>query len=255
MERAQYCVYNQTSESFLSLGVTLGGHTFARMKSLFGFGPIRFDEGSWLLRPTALDTLGLFSARDLVYLDDTHRVVHVVDSLPALHIVKVPRDAVSLLALPVRTIISSQTMPGHQLVICVPEEMEFHLRSMPVTEPGDTNGPPAAKLAAKEFAGDRLRARRKLFPHLVAYDASGSVLTVNGVRDVSSTGLYLVTDDRWPLGTEVRMSLQRTDVPEDQPMQPIMVDLRVCRWGSDGVGLAFMQPDSEMSSLVAMQMR
>src|ERR1700688_629515 len=68
MER-QYCVYNQTSECFLSLGVTLADTTFARLKGILGKRAHRFDEGTWMIGPKGVSTLGLFSPRDLIYLD------------------------------------------------------------------------------------------------------------------------------------------------------------------------------------------
>src|ERR1035437_944285 len=131
MERQQYCVYNQTSECFLSLGVSVGDKGFARLKGLIGKRASRVDEGNWLIRPKGIHTLGFFSSRDLIYLDENHKVVHVVETFPTFRIAPVRADAASVLALPVHTIYSSQTQNGHQLVICAAEEMEFRLRSMP----------------------------------------------------------------------------------------------------------------------------
>lgn len=262
MEKQQYCVYNQTSECFLSLGVSLGDNTLARLKGLLGKGHIGFDEGSWITPPKGLATLGVFSSRDLVYLDEGHKVVDVVEGFPTFRVAPARREAASLLALPERTIYSSQTQPGNQLVICVAEEMEFRLRTLPQTVFEDRVPPrqPEPEATPKTWlppglTSDRRGAFRKRWPRLVAFDDRGEALTVHGVRDISATGMYLMTEERWPLGSEVRMSLQRTDGFDDQAANPITVQLRVSRWGNDGVGLEFIQQDAEQSAMLAMQVR
>jgi len=75
---------------------------------------------------------------------------------------------------------------------------------------------------------------------------------VHGVKDLSANGLYLMTEERWPIGTQVTMTLQRTDGLDDNPLNnAITVQLHVVRWGADGVGLAFAQPEAEESPLMA----
>src|SRR5258708_1442716 len=69
MDKRQYCVYNQTSECFLSLGVTREDRGFARFKGLLRGRAPRYDEGFWLSRPKGVHLLRLFSSRDLVFLD------------------------------------------------------------------------------------------------------------------------------------------------------------------------------------------
>jgi hypothetical protein len=62
-----------------------------------------------------------------------------------------------------------------------------------------------------------------------------------------------MTEMRWPLGTLITLTLQRTDgVSEDTLPHAITVQLRVTRWGKDGVGLAFTQSAMEESQLMAL---
>jgi hypothetical protein len=153
---------------------------------------------------------------------------------------------------------ASQTQPGNQLLICVAEEMEFRLRSIPhfVAEEPEVDEIPSPKTwAPLGLSRDRRAAYRKRWPRLIAYNSEGEELAVHGIRDISATGLYLMTEERWPLGAEVKMSLQRTDGLDDSSMNPITVQLRVSRWGADGVGLEFLQADSEHTALVAMHVR
>ena len=262
MDKRQYCVYNQTSECFLSLGVTHEDRGFARVKGFLRGRAPRYDEGQWLSRPTGFHLLRLFSSRDLVFLDAKHRVVRAIESFPPFRFVPIGKNVSSVVELPVHTIDSSQTQPGNQLVICVAEEMEFRLRSMLDLDKDDLvelsaearnmpvrNSPPARQ--------DRRTTRRKRWPRLLAYDSSGGVLEVHGVRDLSANGLYLMTKSRWPLGTLITLTLQRTDgVSDDALPNAITVQLSVVRWGKDGVGLAFTQSAAmEESPLMALATR
>ena len=262
MDKQRYCVYNQTSECFLSLGVTLGANTLHRLKGALTKGPWRPDEGCWITRPKGLNTIGVLSMRDLIYLDENHRVLDVLESFPRFCVAPERTGAASLLALPLRAIYSSQTQPGNQLVICRAEEMEFRLRSslqsaldecMPDFGTGKLTSsknwlPPGA-------ASNRRGAMRKRWPRLVAYDSKGTAVAVHGVRDISATGIYVMTEERWPVGAQVKMSLQRTDSIDENAMNPITVQLRVSRWGDDGVGLEFIQPESEETALMAMNVQ
>jgi hypothetical protein len=258
MESRQYCVYNQTSECFLSLGVTPEDRGFARFKGLLRLRAPRYDEVHWVSRPKGVHLFRFFSSRDLLFLDAKHRVVRAIESFPPFRFVPVGKSIASVLELPVHTIDSSQTQPGNQLVICVAEEMEFRLRSMPDLEKDDLvelsaetkNLPVRNTPSARQ---DRRTSRRQRWPRLIAYDSGGAVLRVHGVRDLSANGLYLMTEMRWPLGTLITLTLQRTDgVSEDTLPHAITVQLRVTRWGKDGVGLAFTQSAMEESPLMAL---
>jgi hypothetical protein len=260
MGTPQYCVYNQTSECFLSLGVTNGNSALARLMGLLAGRAPRFDEGTWMTHPRGIHFFRLFSWRDLIFLDDKHRVIGGFESFPPFRFAPIGSDVASVLTLPTHTISSSQTQPGNQLVICVAEELEFRLRRMPDLEKYElTDGVLEAhelqaprKWMAQCPAPDRRTARRKRWPRLVAYDSTGGTLEVHGVKDLSANGLYLMTEERWPIGTQVTMTLQRTDGLDDNPLNnAITVQLHVVRWGADGVGLAFAQPEAEESPLMA----
>src|SRR5579862_3657582 len=104
MERRHYCVYNQTNECFLSLGVTREDHGFARIKGLLGARTPRYDEGNWVSHLKMGYLFRLFSTRDLVFLDEKHRVVRTIESFPPFRLAPVGPDIASVLALPVHTI-------------------------------------------------------------------------------------------------------------------------------------------------------
>ena len=127
MERRTYCVYNQTRECFLSLGVSLADTTFTRMKGLIGRMKLRFDEGIWLVPSSGIHTMGVMFPLDLIYLDENHEVVHAIEYFPTFSISPLRIRSASVLELPTHTIYSSQTQVGDQLLICLVEEMEERL--------------------------------------------------------------------------------------------------------------------------------
>ena len=128
MDRRKYCVYNQTRECFLSLGVTAADTMLARLRGLIGRS-LRSDEGIWVVPSSGVHTLGVLMPLDLIYLDANHRVIHLVEHFPTFRIAPLRSQSESVLELAPHTIYSSQTQVGDQLLICVAEEMEEWLSS------------------------------------------------------------------------------------------------------------------------------
>jgi uncharacterized membrane protein (UPF0127 family) len=132
MKRRTYCVYNQTRECFISLGVTPADTTIARLKGLIGRLRLKFDDGVWVVPSQGIHTIGVLFPLDLMYLDANNRVLHLIEHFPPFRIAPLRSQAASVLELPTHTIYSSQTQTGDQLVICAAEEMERYLSRAPV---------------------------------------------------------------------------------------------------------------------------
>jgi hypothetical protein len=64
------------------------------------------------------------------------------------------------------------------------------------------------------------------------------------IRDISGSGLYVVTEDRWYLGTQILMTLSKPAGAVAHEVNSISMHAIAVRWGSDGVGLAFVLRDS-----------
>jgi hypothetical protein len=79
---------------------------------------------------------------------------------------------------------------------------------------------------------------RESLPGLIAYYFTGGVSVGHEVRDISPTGMYIVTGERWYPGTVVRVTL--TDRHNPIAERSITVNAKSVRWGSDGVGLEFI---------------
>jgi hypothetical protein len=88
------------------------------------------------------------------------------------------------------------------------------------------------------------KAPREPLPGLSAYYWTGAAPKAHSVRDISSTGLYVVTEERWYPGTLVLMTLQEEDGGENSAERAISVHSRAVRWGNDGVGLQFIPQDA-----------
>jgi hypothetical protein len=77
---------------------------------------------------------------------------------------------------------------------------------------------------------------------LIAYFFTGATPTPHEVLDISTSGLYIITSERWYLGTLIRLTL--TDRHNPKTERSLTVNARVVRWGNDGVGFEFL-PDGD----------
>ena len=134
--RETYCVFNRTRESFLSLKITRADTHVLRLKGLLGKMSLKSDEGLWTIPSQGIHTMFLLFPIDLLYLDVEDRVVHLVENLGTFRISPIRMDSVSVLQLPTRTIFSSGTRVGDQLVICSPDEMPTQPVQMNTSEDG-----------------------------------------------------------------------------------------------------------------------
>jgi hypothetical protein len=89
---------------------------------------------------------------------------------------------------------------------------------------------------------DRRRAHRRYVPGMVAHYFTGGAPNPYEVADISMTGFYLMTEDRWMPGTMIQMTLQKP-CPKGQRKQSITVLSRVVRRGSDGVAAEFVMAE------------
>jgi uncharacterized membrane protein (UPF0127 family) len=287
MEGQKYCVYNQTRESFLSLGVTVADAAAGGANELIERGSIKPDSGLWMNPYRGILPTPFQSPVDLVYLDGSYRVIQEIESFPTSAIEPLRDKVRSALVLPAHTIYSSQTQLGDQMVICVAEEMEHRLErlsgSFASLSSSQTAGLPKDRLASNGITGDtstsqpsdaqielhesvrtsdsklkvvkhnslirwiqnwlspdRRRADRQPLPGIVAYYWTGGTPRAYPISDISSSGFYLLTEERWFPGTMVLMTLQRTDRAGKNLEDSIAVQSKVVRWGSDGLGLAFV---------------
>jgi len=286
METRKYCVYNQTRESFLSLGVTVADTAAKQLKVLMDNLSIKADAGLWLTPFRGVPATKGLTPVDLIYLDEDNRVLQAIESFPNHAIEPTREQPASALVLAGHTIFSTQTQPGDMLLICIADEMEERLARSSngagfntatrgsadakssfaaVAEPSsEINQATELEVAQQRLAEkdgveidavqnaswfirflrwlstDRRGSKRHPLPGLVAYYWTGGAPQAFHIADISTNGLYLLTDERWFPGTMILMTLQRTNTDGDDPDDFISVLTKVIRWGTDGVGLSFV---------------
>ena len=93
---------------------------------------------------------------------------------------------------------------------------------------------------------DQRKQERQPVPPLVGYLGTASSSKPYDLGDISLTGFCLLTDERWIPGTEMPITLQRTNLPSEKDMHSFTVQATVVRCGKDGVGfsIALCEEDS-----------
>ena len=85
---------------------------------------------------------------------------------------------------------------------------------------------------------DPRKTKREALSWLAVYFFTGGNPVAQGIRDISVTGLYAITTERWYLGTVVRLTL--IDRQQPTPDRSFTVNAKVVRSGEDGVGFQFI---------------
>jgi PilZ domain len=92
---------------------------------------------------------------------------------------------------------------------------------------------------------NRRRAKRFSSPGLVAYYWTGGATHSYDVANISATGLYLRTKERWAPETLIQMTLQKGQSGEESKGS-ISVLSEVVRWGEDGTGFNFVLKERDL---------
>jgi len=120
------CVFNRTRESFLCLSAIAAGTLRTPSGDFRGLREVAREDGIWLTASTGVYAVGTLFPADRVYLDRRNRVIHLIEHLDPLQMVPVRYRQASMLEVPARTIYSSRTRVGDELLICSAEEVETH---------------------------------------------------------------------------------------------------------------------------------
>jgi hypothetical protein len=95
---------------------------------------------------------------------------------------------------------------------------------------------------------DQRKQERYLDPPLVGY--LGAVRTSNPypLADISLSGFCMLTDERWTSGTEMPITLQQVNLPEDDDAACFTVQSTVVRSGKDGVGFSILLNEEDSNA-------
>ena len=86
------------------------------------------------------------------------------------------------------------------------------------------------------------RSERRESPALAAFYWDGPTPRQSHVANISRSGAYLLTDERWTAGEIVSLSLQRSGVLETANQRHFTVQAKAIRSDRRGVGVAFLMP-------------
>ena len=118
---------------------------------------------------------------------------------------------------------------------------------MDLIQPGAKTARPPKNWLERWWSPDPRKAPRESADGLAAYYWSGGTPEAHNIKDISSTGLYVVTEERWYPGTLVLLTLQDTENGQQTSERSIQVHSRAVRCGDDGVGLQFILSNSKDS--------
>ncbi len=273
--------YNQTQGYNYGVEIACGDFTFASLADRMPLLTPQSGNGLWMIPFRGIPTTDQDFLVDLLYLDADCRVIEVVELFPTYRVSPSSPLAASVLALPVQSIYSSHTQPGDQLVFEIAEEQEpirrvgssaiaGATRKDAVESPAASNSEvsienKAIGLQPEEDEGEAQswktpgkkknwlkrwfspdpeeprKAHRRALPGLSAYFWTGASPRAHAVLNISSTGLYVETDERWYPGTLIQMTLKKKESRTIE--SSISLQAKANRWGNDGVGLEFVVRD------------
>ena len=98
---------------------------------------------------------------------------------------------------------------------------------------------------------DPRRSPRFANPPLAAYYWTGGAPEPRKIANISGSGLYLLTNERWYPGTCVTMTLQTFGPGREMRKEWIAVEVQIVRSGVDGVGGAFLFPSAGIEGYVS----
>jgi hypothetical protein len=280
MEPALYSIYDPAAHRILLEGVLALDAPQDPLRALQVMldGPaLHASAGVWAAPFQAIAFVPRLAAYDIVYLNANERIVELCELDPGAAYPAYTQTPASILLLPPKTIATTEMKVGDKLVFYVPSEPG----GTPSQEliAAATSGKPAAEVAQgapvdpasfvpplplppappppskspllrllrwvdpKLVTPPELRASaRRTSPDLVAYSWAKGIAASYPVGDLSSTGIYLLTEERWPIGEQVTLVLQREGPIESDLRRQVTMHSEVVRYGDQGIGLRFLLP-------------
>lgn len=237
------------------------------------------QSGLWMNHFRGIPRGPHLSRFDVIYLDESARVLACVENFTEAEFEPLGQEVASAIILPAHALASLNVLAGDQLRICragrvlagedlsIGEEPQRCLRDatprgadlrllggeeFPSTNAADSGfGIRNQKLSFKQRVllwffpeaadADRRHGKRLPARNLVAYYWTGGAPQAYKLADVSASGLYLFTEERWLPGTRLVMTLQRGSDASSNGEDISRVESEVVRWGEDGVAFRFVE--------------
>jgi hypothetical protein len=107
---------------------------------------------------------------------------------------------------------------------------------------------PLFKRLLRKLFPDQRKQERIPVPPLVGYLGTMRATKPYEIGDISASGFCLVTDERWETGTEMPITLERTNAEEQIEADCFTVQATVVRWGQEGVGFSIVLSEEESNA-------
>ncbi|MGA9586289.1 MAG: hypothetical protein WBQ95_13225 [Terracidiphilus sp.] len=277
MGSQKLCACDRTSNSLMSTNINLVDTVQQPLATIVKDISEITHDGLWLNPFRGIPRGRGLSRFDVVYLDEKCRVLQYIENYAEVEFAPIGKDAASALVLPAHSLALSRIQQGDQFRICGGSEAlaGFDDESLHVDDGGALKcrtryqllRPQTKRLAQEGEAeralrvegeekpslkirflrwlfpapGDRRRGERMPAPDLIAYYWTGGAPQAYQIGNVSQSGLYMLTEERWLPGTRIVMTLQKGDRSDATSEDIHQVESEVIRWGLDGVGCAFVE--------------
>lgn len=119
MASANVRAYNRTRNLPLVIHGTIAADWWSRLRGLLGHAPLQPGEGLLLRGENAIHTFGMTFAIDVLFLDRTGRVVHLISAMPPWRISPLVTRARDVLELPAGIIAQTNTALGDQIELTI----------------------------------------------------------------------------------------------------------------------------------------
>jgi hypothetical protein len=102
---------------------------------------------------------------------------------------------------------------------------------------------------------DQRKQQRHPIPPLVGYLGTAHSSKPYELGDISLTGFCLLTDERWIPGTEMPITLKRTNLPPENDLDCFTVQATVVRCGKDGIGFSIVLCEEDSAAMYGNELR
>ena len=109
-------VLSKSQKPFITT-LTVASTLWARLKGLLGTDALEAGSGLWIKPCNSVHMFGMKYALDIIFLDEQHRIVKIVENLQPWKIVKPVRNAMSVLEVPAGTCKAECVCEGDMLVL------------------------------------------------------------------------------------------------------------------------------------------
>lgn len=110
-------VINRTRGTYLGVNIKMANTFRTRLIGLYAHRHLRAGDGVLLTPTNSIQTIGMRTSLDLIFLDDRLRVVHLLEHVPPGRVIWPVRGAHATLEIPAGLIESSETQVGDQIEV------------------------------------------------------------------------------------------------------------------------------------------